>query len=268
VHRLRTPNSSSRLLEFNNWTYNDYNGLGLTRQSGDNYAGIFMTTARTFLIAKGSGGSRNLEVNSNGVSSVSIYNRTYTSTSQLVRVTNDGYLASSTSSRSYKLQEKVVDLEYAKKILDLDAKSWYDKIQVERHANYLTKLSSGHSTSKEDMAEESITRIGGLIAEDVHDVGLGMYVNYNADDRPEGIAQYLWTLLIPVLKDHVNTTEDNFDDLKLKHGLLKTKHELLENEVSHLKHKVENLEKLLEVSQMKLEIELKEVSNVVNFLDG
>src|SRR5699024_11277725 len=177
-----------------------------------------------------------------------IKNRTYTRTIKFVQVTNNGYLGRYTSSRRYKLQEKVVDLEYAKKILYLDAKSWYDKIQVERHANYLTKLSSGHSTSKEDMAEESITRIGGLIAEDVHDVGLGMYVNYNTDDRPEGIAQYLWPLVIPVIKDHVNTTEDNFDDLKLKHGLLKTKHELLENEVSHLKHKVENLEKLLEVS--------------------
>lgn len=133
------------------------------------------------------------------VRSKSIYNRKYTSTSQMVRVTETGTLGRSTSSRRYKLLEEEIDTEYAYNLLKLDAKTWHDKHACEDYAEHL------HSGKESD--KERIGRIGGVIAEDVYDSGLEMFVSYDEEGRPEGIEQNIWTLLIPIIKDQQKRIE-------------------------------------------------------------
>ena len=125
---------------------------------------------------------------------ISAYNRTYTATTQMVRVTENGVLGRSTSSRRYKLIEEEISLDYAKKILLLKPKSWFDKRAAEEYAHTLR--------SGEDTEIQRIERIGGIIAEDTHDAGLGMYVNYNDEGQPDGVSDNLMTLIIPVVGDH------------------------------------------------------------------
>lgn len=134
------------------------------------------------------------------VRSKSIYNRKYSSTSQMVRVTESGTLGRSTSSRRYKLLEEDIEIDYAYNLLNLNAKSWHDKHACEDYAEF---LHSGKGDEK-----ERISRIGGVIAEDVYDVGLEMFVSYDEEGRPEGIEQNLWTLLIPIIKDQQARIEE------------------------------------------------------------
>src|SRR5699024_274620 len=227
---LRTISTTTRMVELADLTFNGRTGFAFIR-NGDGGT-LWLGTSVAALI---SSGNAHIEVGQDGtgnfVKSIDIYNRRYTSTTQMVRVTNNGALGISTSSRRYKVYEKVIDIDYAKRILGLNAVSWYDKTQAEAHADYLTKLSNGEKVSIDDKAEENIRRIGGVIAEDVHGVGLEMYVNYDDKNRPDGISQYLWTLLIPITKEHeqILKTYDN------RFGTLENRIDKMEKEIELLK---------------------------------
>ena len=147
-------------------------------------------------VFRGNGSRLELGSDGNGqfFRAVGVYYRTYTATTQMVRVTENGVLGRSTSSRRYKLLEEEIDLEYAKRILLLNPKSWFDKRAAEEYAHTLQ--------SGEDTEIQRIERIGGIIAEDTHDAGLGMYVNYNDEGQPDGVSDNLMTLIIPVVGDH------------------------------------------------------------------
>lgn len=223
---------TSRYIDLVRHTWNGGSGIGIRSESDGSK--LHLSSGVAALI---SSGNAHIEVGQdfagNYVASTDISNRTTSSTNQMVRVGAGGVLQRSSSSRRYKLIEKVISHDYANKILELDPKSWYDKTSVESYAH---TLNSGVDTE-----EERIDRLGGLIAEDVHDVGLGMYVSYDDQNRPDGLASYLWTLLIPVVRNLKLDTEDSIDSLKSKN-----KHQ--DEKVTHLEHRVKNLEKLLEVA--------------------
>lgn len=219
--------STNRRAEIQSRTWDGATGFSFVR-NGDG-GKLWLGTARAALIDSG---NAHIEVgndsNGNYVSSTDITNRHYSSSSNQVRVTINGRLGVTTSSRRFKLQEKVIPLEYAKKLLNVDAKSWYDKSAVEEYADIL----SGKLNSK-DCDSEPISRIPGTIAEDVHEAGLGMFVSYDEEGKPLSLAGNLWTLLIPLTKDHENrlskvekNTETMYD--KMKNEIENLKVEIIE----------------------------------------
>lgn len=220
-----------RHVRFVNFAFDGYNGVAFARGASGDGAKLHLTSNRAFLI---SGGNAYIEVTQDGtgnaVRSIDVYNRTYTSSSQMMRVTVNGVLGRSTSSRRYKLLEEAIHLSYAERLLELDAKSWFDKRAIEEYAHTI-------ETGEETEGLE-ITRIGGLIAEDVHDVGLGMYVNYDDKGRPEGIHHNLWTLLIPVTK----RVRDDVEDLKTDLQLVRNELKIVRSENVALKDKIKTLE--------------------------
>lgn len=197
VDELAPINSSKRL----NFRETNWDGLaGVNLRLGDNGGRLFLGNTRVALF---NGDSAHIEIGTDGtgnyVSSTDVYNRTYTATSQMMRVTVNGVFGRSTSSRRYKLLEEAIDLEYAKRILELNPKSWFDKRSAEDYAHTLS--------TDEETEHQRIERIGGFIAEDVHDAGLKMFVNYDKLNRPDGISSNLDILYLPLIKDLYSKVE-------------------------------------------------------------
>src|SRR5699024_1392657 len=122
--------NNNRQITFSPFSWNGHDGVIMRRASDG--AKLLLAKSRAALINDGNAyievGQDNTD---NYVKSIDIYNRRYTSTTQMVRVTSNGVLGISTSSRRYKVYEKVIEIDYAKRILDLNAVSWYDKTQAE-----------------------------------------------------------------------------------------------------------------------------------------
>ena len=156
------------------------------------------------------------------------FDSTTTASANLRVGTSAGRITRNTSLRKYKL-----DIESAKdpyKILDLEARTWFDKGDSERYAEALRKKAKGEEY--DFSAIEYIKRIGGLVAEEVVDAGLDTYAEYDENGSLVGVAyDRIWTLLIPITRDH----NDEITTLKVENQLLK-------NEIIQLKHRIELLE--------------------------
>ncbi|MGK8294083.1 phage tail protein [Staphylococcus arlettae] len=142
------------------------------------------------------------------VASNAIYNRTYSMGANMV-ITEEGTLGRSTSASKYKLsienqfKEPSNQLEHSKGILDLNVKSWFDKHESETVAE---EIKEGKRISDDGF---KLKRRVGLIAEDVENVGLTEYVDYNTEGGVESI-QYdrLWVHLIPIIKEQQKRLEE------------------------------------------------------------
>lgn len=154
-----------------------------------------------------------------------------------VRVgTSAGHFTRSTSSRKAKLLIEPVKVD-PYKLLEIEPKDWFDKGDVERYAEELSKQCKGEDCNFDDI--EKIRRVGGLIAEEVEAVGLDMYVDYDDNNDPTNVHyDRLWTLAIPILKDH----EEKLTVHDMDIDYLKNKIDWLEMENNLLKRRVEKLE--------------------------
>ena len=137
--------------------------------------------------------------------SMDSYNNTSTGSTnvRLCDIPKDGVystLKRTTSSSKFKLDIQPIQQQhsYAYNILKLQPMQWFDKGSIERYAEALTKE---QDLNKVDV--ETISPIYGLIAQDVQKAGLSQYCEYNSSNEIIGL-QYdrLWTLLIPIVKDH------------------------------------------------------------------
>lgn len=146
--------------------------------------------------------------------SMDIYNRTYSSSPNLY-ITGAGTLERSTSARKYKLLEEPISEEFPYNILKLNPKTWFYKSAVEQFASEIER--------SEDLTDSDIPyleRIGGLIAEDVEDAGLSLFVHYSNPDENghrevEGLMyDRLWVLLIPLVRELFNRVETLEEKLK------------------------------------------------------
>lgn len=154
--------------------------------------------------------------------SPAIYTRKMSGSANVL-VTSAGTLRLVSSSSRFKSLIEEVDTEtIAKKILYLDPKSWYDKSMLNENANYLASIHNGDSDAEEE-EYHYLERIYGLIAEDLIDCGLNMFVNYGpADENGKretmGIAyDRLWTLLIPLVREQyskIDKLENEIQDIK------------------------------------------------------
>lgn len=210
--QLRGGTSNHCYIEF----YKD--GLSLTGLNRGGYLGFGSSGATNMLLKceigdvsisnkDGNGLTASTDNTGGRIYSMPIYNRTYTNAANM-HVTSAGTLGRSTSARKYKLLEEPINFD-PYKILEVLPKTWYDKSATEAYANYLDNI---ESISLEESDIPLIKRIPGLVAEDVRDAGLDMFVNYNDETNEiEGLMyDRLWSLLIPIVKDH----EDKLSEIE------------------------------------------------------
>ncbi|MGI1726485.1 hypothetical protein [Pediococcus acidilactici] len=117
------------------------------------------------------------------------------SASSNVYITSNGHLARSTSASKYKYNISNPDYEdvLGDRLLNVHLASWNDKNAIDSYAH---TLNTGEDTEK-----LSIDKYHGLIAEQLRDAGLGMFVEYNENGEIEGI-QYdrAWIPLLAVVR--------------------------------------------------------------------
>ena len=98
---------------------------------------------------------------------------------------SSGMLYMITSSSKFKHDIQKSDIDYYK-ILDVDIYDWFDKNDY---------LKNGEST-------DGLKRITGLIADEIANIGLDRFVDYDETGEIVGLHyDRLWTLLIPIVKD-------------------------------------------------------------------
>lgn len=142
-----------------------------------------------------------------------IYNST-TSGAPNVNITENGHLVRSTSASKYKYNIKNPDIEttLGDRLLNVHLATWNDKRAVDLYAE---QLSTG-----EEREKTSIDKYYGLIAEQLRDAGLDMFINYGKNHEIEGI-QYdrAWVPLLSVIRrlnDKVNEYELRISKLEGK----------------------------------------------------
>ena len=207
-------------------TYSDPTGFYYTSMLGDkSYLGNVLQTAQVqtpSVLTKYiglSGGQNLLQIGSNGnhyglqvgsyagaeaVLSDFIYDFT-SSASANVRITDSGHLARTTSASKYKYNIKNPDIEttLGDRLLNVHMATWNDKHAVDTYAEQLT---TGETKEKLSIKEHY-----GLIAEQMRDAGLDMFIDYGKNHEIEGI-QYdrAWVPLLSVIRrlnDKVNEYE-------------------------------------------------------------
>ena len=164
--------------------------------------------------------SSGISLNISSSTSYGIYMKTLPVNSGATPVgRSNGQLYSVSSSRKYKLVEEPIDdrvADFEDKLLSIEAKTWVDKVAAERLAEYYTEVEAGVEPSRnlDDLAH--VNRIPGVIAEDLADAGLDMFVHYE-DGEPESVLyDRIGPALIPVvrrLRDRVNELEEKIGEL-------------------------------------------------------
>ena len=170
-----------------------------------------------------------------GFYSQGIFNTSSSSTANL-HIDSNGLIRRVGSASKYKLDIKPLeeDSSYPYKLLKLEPKQWFDKGDIERYSDLLTK-----EYNKEEMDEESrvvaensnIDSYYGLIAEDLESAGLKKFCTYGKEDKDgkkevEGVMyDRLPILMIPILKDLVEYVKTTYplikDSIKDKESLTK-----------------------------------------------
>ncbi|MCV3324982.1 hypothetical protein ACIPCB_01165 [Pediococcus pentosaceus] len=207
-------------------TYSDPTGFYYTSATGDkSYLGNVLQTGQVqsgSILGKYIGpmdGELRLQIGNNGdhyglqvgsyagseaVMSDFIYSFT-SSNSSNVRIADTGRLMRTTSASKYKYNIKNPDIEetLGDRLLNVRMATWNDKHAVD---SYAEELSTGEKREK-----VSIDKYYGLIAEQLRDAGLDMFVDYGKNHEIEGI-QYdrAWIPLLSVvrrLNDKVNEYE-------------------------------------------------------------
>lgn len=197
-------------------TYSDPTGFYYTSMLGDkSYLGNVLQTVQVqsaSMFAKYIGpstGELRLQIGNNGshygfqvgsyagkeaVLSDFIYSAT-SSASPDIHITENGHLVRTTSASKYKYNIKNPDIEdtLGDRLLNVHLATWNDKRAVDLFAE---QLSTGEEREKSSIAEYY-----GLIAEQLRDAGLDMFINYGKDHEIEGI-QYdrAWLPLLSVIR--------------------------------------------------------------------
>ncbi|MCQ9315312.1 cell envelope integrity protein TolA [Pediococcus pentosaceus] len=131
-----------------------------------------------------------------------------------IHITEGGHLVRTTSASKYKYNIKNPDIEttLGDRLLNVHLATWNDKRAVD---SYAEQLSTG-----EEREKSSIDKYYGLIAEQLRDAGLDMFISYGKNHEIEGI-QYdrAWVPLLSVIRrlnDKVNEYELRLSKLEGK----------------------------------------------------
>jgi len=131
----------------------------------------------------------------------------------------------STSRESEKLLMQDISVN-PYKLLEMNVFDYYDKRSVEEYADILNK---GFDVKEEDLP--LIRRIPGLSANQAHELGLNRFVHYKNNEVDGLMYDRLWTLLIPITKDH----EDRLNEYDNRFGTIENRIDKLEQEIEKLK---------------------------------
>ena len=159
-----------------------------------------------------------------GFVSSGIWNATASNAANMF-INSKGFVYHSTSASKYKLDIKPLeeDSSYPYKLLNLQPKQWFDKGEIERYAELLSKEYSGEEIDEEFKQEaecSSLDSYYGLIAEDLEATGLEKFCSYGKENKDgkkevEGIMyDRIPILMIPILKDLVEYVKITYPLIK------------------------------------------------------
>lgn len=125
-----------------------------------------------------------------------------------------GQLHSIYSSRRYKILEEPIEAtveSFEDKLLSVGAKTWIDKTRAERVADYENAIANGEEPDDNLEGCGPLERIPGVVAEDLNDAGLEIFVRYDEDGLPQSVRyDRIGPALIPIirrLRDRVDALE-------------------------------------------------------------
>ncbi|AZL08584.1 hypothetical protein [Brevibacterium aurantiacum] len=130
----------------------------------------------------------------------------------------NGRIHSLYSSRKYKLMEEPIEStvdDFEGKLMSVDAKTWVDRTRADRIADHMTAIENGEKPTEplEDIG--GLERIPGIVAEDLHDAGLGLFVGYDNEGEPQSV---LYSRIGPALIPIIRRLRDRVDALETQLG--------------------------------------------------
>ena len=136
-----------------------------------------------------------------------------------LRRTSNGFVGVIGSSRSLKIAEEPITVtvpDFADSLLSVDSVTWFDKAAAERIAAAETEKANG-IVPEDDLDDvDPLRRIPGVIAEDLHDAGLGILVEYDSEGAPSSVMyDRIGSALIPIvrgLRDRINELEEKIGE--------------------------------------------------------
>lgn len=168
------------------------------------------------------GVNRNIEMRTDGIL---FSNPSTTGTSANVVLSKDGWFQKSSSARKYKLLERPISIDYPDledRLLSLTVKTWFDKTGTERWAeieDIKDRYGDDYDPDLVGFIPDPLERIPGVIAEDLTDAGLSMFVDYGRDGQEEGV---LYDRLAVALIPAVRRQRDELESLRAEVEALKS----------------------------------------------
>lgn len=150
------------------------------------------------------------------VSSMNVYNRTYSDAANM-HITKYGTFGRSTSALKYKQDVQPVSTDsYEDALLSIQHKSWVDKAEAKSYEEYLAwEAQHRYQPIPREMIETPTappTRHFGAIADEFHEAGLGQFVIYDQNGEVEGLAyDRVGVALLPIVRkqrDRITQLED------------------------------------------------------------
>ena len=136
-----------------------------------------------------------------------------------LRRTSNGFVGVIGSSRSLKIAEESITVtvpDFADRLLSVDSVTWFDKAAAERIAAAETEKANGIVPLDDLDDVDPLRRIPGVIAEDLHDAGLGILVEYDDEGAPSSVMyDRIGAALIPIvrgLRDRINELEEKIGE--------------------------------------------------------
>ncbi len=213
-----TERDSEAYLDFGN----SHGFVGRIVKSSTNKFGLYDVTDGCWMIYANKGENTYVYLPSMIISD-GIYNNTSTGSANLY-ISERHIIKRFSSASKYKLDIQNIneDEYYPYKLLNISPKQWFDRSNVERWSDYLTKEATGTLDKDKDyMLEEiNLNPYYGLIAEDLEAAGLDKFCTYGAENKDgtkelEGV-QYdrIMILAIPILRDLVSCMQTIIPEIK------------------------------------------------------
>lgn len=133
-------------------------------------------------------------------------------------VRSNGVISWLRSSRRYKVAEEPIETtveSFEDKLLSVDPKTWYPKQVVERYADYLTSVANGDEPKRKIDEIGKVKRLAGLMAEDLDEAGLGVFVTYDDEGNPDAV---MYDGIAPALIPIIRRLRDRVDALEQQLG--------------------------------------------------
>ena len=138
--------------------------------------------------------------------------------SSAVPIGRDGHVCYISSSRKSKLIEEPIEStveSFEDKLLSVDAKTWVDRRRAEMIADQQTAIANGEDHKELPEGMGGLERIPGVVAEDLIDAGLELFVHFDESGDPMSV---MYDRIGPALIPIIRRLRDRVDALETKLG--------------------------------------------------